>query len=104
MNALAMPTVETGVAALFVDPSGVYPGLVADTWDAERDARKYSGPLPVVAHPPCQLWVNFAALNYKRYGGERNRPGNDGGLGKRAANQTPPAFAAWLIELAKGST
>jgi hypothetical protein len=32
-----------------------------------------------VAHPPCQLWVNFAALNFKRYGGEHNRPGNDGG-------------------------
>jgi hypothetical protein len=25
------------------------------------------------------LWVNFAALNFKRYGGEHNRPGNDGG-------------------------
>ena len=33
----------------------------------------------MVAHPPCQLWLNFAALNYKRYGGEHNRPGNDGG-------------------------
>jgi hypothetical protein len=32
-----------------------------------------------VAHPPCHLWTNFAALNYKRYGGEHNRPGNDGG-------------------------
>lgn len=67
------------VAALFVDPSGVYTELVEDRWDADRDARLYDGPLPVVAHPPCQLWVNFAALNYKRYGGGHNRPGNDGG-------------------------
>lgn len=37
----------------------------------------YDGPWPVVTHPP--LWVNFAALNFKRYGGEHNRPGNDGG-------------------------
>lgn len=67
------------VAVLFVDPTGIYPELVADTWDQARDARQYAGPLPCVCHPPCQLWVNFAHLNFKRYGGEHNRPGNDGG-------------------------
>jgi hypothetical protein len=68
------------VAALFVASGGAYYGLPdVDPWDEERDARKYDGPHPVVAHPPCQLWVNFAALNFKRYGGEHNRPGNDGG-------------------------
>lgn len=68
------------VAALFVETGGVYFGLPGvDPWDAARDARLYAGPWPVVAHPPCQLWVNFAALNFKRYGGEHNRPGNDGG-------------------------
>ena len=68
------------IAALFVEKNGVYSGLDGvDVWDKERDARKYAGPWPVVAHPPCQLWVNFAALNYKRYGGDHNRPKNDGG-------------------------
>lgn len=67
------------VSALFVESQGTYEGLVLDCWDEARDARNYDGPLPVVAHPPCQLWVNFAALNYKRYGGGHNRPGNDGG-------------------------
>lgn len=68
------------VAALFVERGGVYWDLPdVDPWDEERDARKYAGPHPVAAHPPCQLWVNFAALNFKRYGGEHNRPGNDGG-------------------------
>jgi hypothetical protein len=70
----------TPIAALFVATGGAYFGLDGvDPWDVKRDARKYAGPNPVVAHPPCQLWVNFAALNYKRYGGEHNRPGNDGG-------------------------
>src|SRR5688572_1751517 len=69
VSALAMPSVARDVAALFVDPEGPYPGLVADCWDVARDARNYDGPLPVVAHPPCQLWVNLAAVNYKRYGG-----------------------------------
>lgn len=68
------------VAALFVERGGCYYGLPdVDPWDRARDARLYAGPWPVVAHPPCQLWINFAALNYKRYGGEHNRPGNDGG-------------------------
>lgn len=73
------------IAALFVDPDGPYPKMRGiDCWPASRDARLYDGPHPVVAHPPCQLWVNFAALNYKRYGGEHNRPGNDGGCFRAA--------------------
>lgn len=68
------------IAALFVQTNGCYFGMPnVDPWDERRDARLYAGPWPVVAHPPCQLWVNFAALNYKRYGGDHNRPGNDGG-------------------------
>ena len=68
------------VAVLFADRDGIYsriPGV--DVWDESRDARTYGGPNPVVCHPPCQLWINYAALNFKRYGGEHNRPGNDGG-------------------------
>ena len=68
------------IAALFVETDGCYFGLPdVDPWDIHRDARKYQGPYPVVAHPPCQLWGPFAAINYKRWGGEHNRPGNDGG-------------------------
>jgi hypothetical protein len=74
------PTHPITVAALFVAKGGAYFGVDGvDPWDEERDARRYAGPHPVVAHPPCQLWVNFAALNFKRWGGEHNRPGNDGG-------------------------
>jgi hypothetical protein len=72
------------VDALFVDPKGIYPELLGaeHCWDEARDARTYAGPGPVVAHPPCQLWVNMAAVNWKRYG--RQRPawypgGDDGG-------------------------
>lgn len=73
------------IAALFVETGGVYCGLPnVDPWDEKRDARKYDGPHPVVAHPPCQLWTNFAHVNFKRYGGEHNRPGNDGGCFKSA--------------------
>ena len=68
------------IAALYVETNGVYFGADGiDPWDEARDARRYAGPFPVVAHPPCQLWGALAAVNYARWGGEHNRPGNDGG-------------------------
>lgn len=70
---------RSDVSALYVDPRGPYPKLVADWWDEKRDARNYAGPNPVVAHPPCQLWTNLAGVNFKRHGGPHNRPGNDAG-------------------------
>jgi hypothetical protein len=68
------------ISALYVQPNGCYANLEGiDLWPESRDARLYSGPYSAVAHPPCQLWGPFAAINYKRWGGEHNRPGNDGG-------------------------
>jgi hypothetical protein len=49
-------SLRTDVSALYVDPRGPYPNLVADWWDEKRDARTYEGPWPVVAHPPCGPW------------------------------------------------
>jgi len=55
-----MDTSARTVAALYVEADGCYFGLPSvDPWDAGRDARKYVGPHPVVAHPPCQRWGRF---------------------------------------------
>lgn len=51
------------VAVLYVDPRGPYPALVRHWYDADRDARKYDGPWPVVAHPPCGPWGYLRGLS-----------------------------------------
>lgn len=65
------------IAALFVQRNGVYFGLPGvDPWDESRDAMKYAGPHPVVAHPPCSRWCRLAGLVEARWGHKR---GDDGG-------------------------
>jgi hypothetical protein len=77
------------IAALYVEADGAYahlPGL--EVWteapsslslfggDAHTDARRYAGPHPVVAHPPCSTWCQLANVNAARYG---HRVGDDDG-------------------------
>lgn len=73
------------IAALFVETGGCYFGIAGvDPWDIERDARKYTGKIPVVAHPPCQRWGRF-------WHGSTRKPhqyklGDDGGCFAFALN------------------
>ena len=72
------------IAALYVQRNGVYYGLPdVDPWDEARDARKYAGPWPVVAHPPCTRWCQLARVVEARYG---HRVGEDGGCFEAALN------------------
>lgn len=55
------------VAALYVDEKGVYPTLDdVDCWSRERDARRYGGFDPVVAHPDCGPWSKLRHLCTKQ--------------------------------------
>lgn len=77
------------VAALYVKRGGPYPSMPdVDPWGIERDARKYAGPHPVVAHPPCGPWgelrhlyqgdehdcAAYALASVRRYGGVMEHP------------------------------
>ncbi len=67
------------VAALYVQTAGCYFGVPdVDPWDIERDARKYAGPHPVVAHPPCERWSKLSGFVEHVYPGRFKR-GDDGG-------------------------
>lgn len=90
------------VAALFVLKGGPYFGLEGvDPWDEQRDARRYAGPWPVVAHPPCSRWCQLAGLVQARYGYAK---GDDGGAFEAALRavrewggvlEHPAYSAAW---------
>lgn len=48
------------IAVLFARADSVYKTLPdCDVWDEARDARKWPGGCPMVAHPPCRAWGAF---------------------------------------------
>ncbi len=79
------------IAVLFARADSNYKQLPGcDVWDAERDARKWPGGCPVVAHPPCRAWgrlrhfanprddekdlARFAVAQVRRFGGVLEHP------------------------------
>lgn len=50
------------VAVLYTTSHSIYRGLASECFDIHRDARSYSGWLPVVAHPPCRGWGRLRHL------------------------------------------
>ena len=55
------------VAVLFVAKQSIYklPPLRGrvDAWDENRDARRFRGGMPVIAHPPCRLWSELSHMS-----------------------------------------
>lgn len=68
------------IAALYVQErgTGAYVGLPdVDPWGITRDARRYAGPYPVVAHPPCERWGRYSTGGPSHHG--KFKTGDDGG-------------------------
>lgn len=52
------------VAVLFARKDSIYKTMEGcDVWDMERDAMKFGGGMPVVAHPPCRLWGELSHMS-----------------------------------------
>jgi hypothetical protein len=93
------------IAALFVETGGAYFNIEGvDPWDEDRDARKYAGPWPVVAHPPCARWGRYW-FGSTRPGTARRERGDDGGCFTSAAQSVqrwggalehPQGSSAWV--------
>lgn len=106
------------VAALYVRGDSVYKSLGVDCWDMGRDARLYTGPFPVVAHPPCRAWGrlrHFAKARHdekalglravwavRKFGGVLEHPASSllflaaGGL---RPGQRLDAFGGWVMPI-----
>lgn len=82
---------QSVVSVLFARGDSVYKTLQnCDVWDSERDARKWQGGTPIVAHPPCRAWGRlrhfakpradekdlalFAVEQIRKYGGVLEHP------------------------------
>lgn len=51
------------VAVLFARADSIYKQFNnCDVYDIERDARTYTGGLPIIAHPPCRAWGQLSHL------------------------------------------
>lgn len=108
------------VAVLFARADSIYktmPGC--DVWDIERDARKWPGGAPVVAHPPCRAWgrlshmanprpdemdlARWAVARIRQFGGVLEHPAGsrlwaDQALG---THKTPDAWGGWTLPIAQ---
>jgi hypothetical protein len=98
------------IAALFVATGGCYFGLPdVDPWDEKRDARRYEGPDPVVAHPPCERFGRWAGplrgqdngcfssaiASVRKFGGVLEHP--EGSSAWRSFGiRTPPRRGGWI--------
>lgn len=106
------------VAVLFARADSNYkqiPGC--DVWDIERDARRWEGNCPVVAHPPCRAWgrlrhmanprpdekqlAHFAVANIQKFGGVLEHPAYST-LWKAASLPLPgerDQFGGWTLPI-----
>ena len=109
------------VAALYVRRDSVYKSIEGvDAWDEERDARKWPGGAPVVAHPPCRLWAKLrqfakardpeaekalaieAVERVRRYGGVLEHPAESllwAACGLPLPGRSPDSFGGWKAQI-----
>jgi hypothetical protein len=58
------------ISVLFATNQSVYKLLGLDVWDRKRDALRFAGSGPIIAHPPCRTWGNLKTVATKAPAGE----------------------------------
>ena len=107
------------VSVLFARADSHYKELAGvDVWDMERDARKWPGGTPVIAHPPCRAWGRLrqfakpradekelaiqAVATVRRFGGVLEHPAESSlWIDQRLPRpgEFPDEFGGWTMEI-----
>lgn len=56
------------ISVLFARKDSIYKSFNCDVWDIDRDAKNFTGPGPVICHPPCRAWGQLANFSKPRPG------------------------------------
>lgn len=108
------------IAALFIRRDSLYKDLPeVDAWDIDRDARRWPGGYPVIAHPPCRAWGRlrhlakpapaerelalWAVQQVRRWGGVLEHPANSNlwpAAGLPALRQTD-GWGGWTLPISQ---
>lgn len=68
-----MTAMERPVAVLCVARNSIYKTMEGvEVYDDIRDARTFTGGMPIVAHPPCRSWSAYCRHQAKPLPGERD--------------------------------
>lgn len=108
------------VAVLFARSDSHYKKIAdCDVWDADRDATRWPGGSPVVAHPPCRAWGQLRAMAKPREGEKElaifaaDQVRRNGGVLEHPKNSTlwpaisapPPGthdrFGGWILPISQ---
>lgn len=107
------------IAVLFARQDSCYKTLAGcDVYDIDRDARKFPGGSPVVAHPPCRAWgrmrqfakprddekdlARFAVATIRREGGVLEHPAESTLWGDQLLpwpGRAPDRFGGWTMAI-----
>lgn len=107
------------IAVLFARADSNYKAMPqCDVWDIERDARRWQGGAPVVAHPPCRAWGRLRQFAKPRKGEAElaiqavARVQDNGGVLEHPAHSSlwaheglpmpgefPDAWGGWTLEI-----
>lgn len=110
------------VSVLYARRDSFYKVIGVDVWDADRDARRFDGEFPVVAHPPSRAWgklahfakplpgekdmARHAVSVVRRNGGVLEHPAHSrlwDDMSLPRPGQTPDEFGGYSVEIMQGS-
>lgn len=100
---------------LFAQQNSIYKEFNTDIWDIIRDAKKWPGGEPIIAHPPCRAWGNYshkakprpgekelaiwAIEQVREWGGIVEHPASSKLWKTIGATTKPDLYGGWILNI-----